>query len=1662
MKLTAKQRKYYSELSRKIAVGLASGLLFVGIGQPPSIALAHPDPATTGIYSTTGDVSGGTYTVERGSGLAVKTEAAGGAAVNPDKPAVSVTNSTLTVNGMLGNSGYGGYAYRDALAAATAAQNSLALTSTIQVTADDDRLYGAFGGFAYAGLTTTIIPVGTNGTMKADASGNTVNGTGADSTFRFVTDFSKVTIPEVEKYSPGTISPEAGLELKSALMGGYAVTSAMSTEGAEGKRNAQSVSASAVANNNTVKFSTLNLQPEVKVTGQDGSQGQAIEYRSMVTAGGGQAMALNNAKGSYVDHSDTNTASSDGNTFAVGTLNLEEAVQSVSAELEQTTTLSGGDALARYQSPSSMEKRKSDGKVSIITESYKYTTYSNIINTATADNNTETLDAIILGGKLNTESGTTPTDVEAEGELETRAGHAEAIVFLNDTDSKLDGLENSAQANGNTLTVRKVEQNIEQSSKQDAQGAVVQASTVTMMLHGGNARTEMTQNGTNNVSWKNVRSSAAANKNTITLEDISSNVTESSLTGGAATSDILLMEGTGTMEAAVSSNTASASGNTAQMGLNAPVKMGLGCTVSGGVADVSVAGQNNFNNDAGTNNGLTMTVETMNADASSNTIKVVGKVDSSGNNQSAATTITANGGSATAGLSFVGATTATYVSHDKASWQSGEITANNNTVDLTTAYTYTAAGTGALTKEALPSFSAMGGSASGSLGNMNVQADVTLGNLKLESTGNKISISSNIDITGAPKGQLDTSYTLTGGAAAFGINNTAPVLKDAQGTALTVVPQPFNINSAAPALTASNNSIDVKETIKGTAGSGSASSSAATVDTIEGGNASFTYLDDTSTNATVSLTPALTVTGNTAAVTSTDTSNGGVASIEGSTYSGGTAASSVTSGKAPVSGETAATYTADNKITYAPTMTVSGNKLVLASTFDASADTGGDGTAVGVISGGKANLDIVNYGNNTAFDVSPKADVTGNTAQITLSSTAANGSFTGLARAYGGAAEMNVSNGSAANSSKDSKGTETKTPASTPQGLSFTASPVLNASGNTLTVQDTASDGASASKATGITGLYGGRSAVHVNDLGTGTKALELSSAKLTADNNTVTTNQSTVDVYGGQAVIETNAALSATNLTMSASGNEVNIDGNCAKDVYGGNVLLSSNITADTPTLSADNNTVNYNAGNVLGVLYGGLIDNGGTQSIGKGNTLNVRGTGLTAKNIAAFNTVNFYTSPGKINGTTLLTLNGGQQTDLSGTQINTTIHKDSELAVGDVVHLLTNDATIKTDATTDITNPTQAAVIEYTGATKLSADGKSLDFTAESRTLTEQSKSLTETRAATTTLLNSGADFLASTGITNAVSAAVREAFGSSAGASADTQSGGASSNGGNTEAGDNSVGEVKAVRGGSFAPFAAVGGSGMRAKSGSYVDTRGWDINVGFARALKNKNGTMVFGPIVEYGWGNYTSHLDDGTRGSGDAKFFGAGLFLRQDNTSGLWYEGSLRAGHMKSDYEGILNLQNVTYDTSSNYFAAHLGIGKVNKVSEKGSLDLYTKLFYAHQGSSGADLSTGVHLEFGSVDSVRWRVGGKYSHQVSKTGILYAGLAYEYEFKGDARATYQGMSTPSPSVKGGSGLLELGYTMKPGVKSPMTLDFGLNLWTGKRRGIGGVLSASWKL
>ena len=268
--------------------------------------------------------------------------------------------------------------------------------------------------------------------------------------------------------------------------------------------------------------------------------------------------------------------------------------------------------------------------------------------------------------------------------------------------------------------------------------------------------------------------------------------------------------------------------------------------------------------------------------------------------------------------------------------------------------------------------------------------------------------------------------------------------------------------------------------------------------------------------------------------------------------------------------------------------------------------------------------------------------------------------------------------------------------------------------------------------------------------------------------------------------------------------------------------------------------------------------------------------------------------------------------------------------------------------------------------------------------------------------------------------------------------------------------------------YVPFAAAGGNSMRYHTGSYVDSHGWNATLGFARAFRRNGRTLTFGPLIEHGRSRYDSYLDDGTHGSGNTRYTGAGILARVDLTDGIYYEGSLRAGRIHSDYNGLLHaggdssapLISEHYDTDSTYYALHLGLGKVIHLSQANDLDVYGKYFFSHEGSDTVHVSTGETFQFSSVNSQRLRLGARFSHHVNQRSAFYAGMALEYEFDAESRATYKGAATPSPSMKGMSGMLELGWRMKPNVRSPLTIDLGASAWAGKQQGFAFSAQFQW--
>ena len=480
------------------------------------------------------------------------------------------------------------------------------------------------------------------------------------------------------------------------------------------------------------------------------------------------------------------------------------------------------------------------------------------------------------------------------------------------------------------------------------------------------------------------------------------------------------------------------------------------------------------------------------------------------------------------------------------------------------------------------------------------------------------------------------------------------------------------------------------------------------------------------------------------------------------------------------------------------------------------------------------------------------------------------------------------------------------------------------------------------------------------------------------------------------------------------ATGNEVTIDKVSAGSVVGGYGAIT-----------------NDNVINLRNATVGGTVT-GGTAANGTGNTLAVYyGTGTTSiGDFSGIQNLHFDLENAPTDGTahTLLNLTNAAG-EKSFSNINLDIHRSGatkKLRKGDSFTLVDNttaggSVSIGDNVTAE---GTDGVTRKYTFAVAQDPnDAHKLVATVTKAGLGEQAKSLVETRAgASAFLLNDGADFLAGAGM----DAAQKEARAAAMTGSAP------------------------------YGIWAGMGAGSLRHKTGSYVDMKGWNLGVGWARENAVKAGTLTFGPFIEYGRGSYDSYLDDGTHGSGKTSYVGVGMMAKLETKANSWIDGALRVGRTKSDYTGL----DTGYDTTSTYYAMHVGVGKDFRVREGDTVSAYVRYSYAHTAGTSAHLSSGETYDFDAVNSHRLRIGTRYTHGETALSQIYAGLAWEYEFDGDARATYDGDSTPSPSLKGGSALLELGYRFAPKADSRVSYDLNLSGWQGKRQGVTGGISVKW--
>ena len=584
-----------------------------------------------------------------------------------------------------------------------------------------------------------------------------------------------------------------------------------------------------------------------------------------------------------------------------------------------------------------------------------------------------------------------------------------------------------------------------------------------------------------------------------------------------------------------------------------------------------------------------------------------------------------------------------------------------------------------------------------------------------------------------------------------------------------------------------------------------------------------------------------------------------------------------------------------------------------------------------------------------------------------------------------------------------------------------------------------------------------------------------------TANNNTVTLNRSNINyVYGGRSgsdsTYDNTVTINSGNYGVvvggssgnNADSNVVSISNAAINDYIIGGLgittadgnkieIINSTVNISSSTKgwaltggyassgSASSNQVIISSSTIIGNVYGAYIYNNNGQlaidnninitgssditnanlygygtnrgATGSGNTLTLNGWSGSTQSVQNFNVINFENVNWDSGGTVLNITNNTEEKALANTNINLNslnFAGGAELNTGDSMTFV-KGTDLGIDATKVTIAPEFTASVATVGTGDVEVDENSVKYTLTEVKQNDQIDLVAENRAASAAFVNQGTDLIAD---------------------SLDTISR------------DSNYG-VKT--------FAAVHGNRSKYDVNSDIKINGWSTIVGVGNADKFDNGSeFSWGVFYENGSGNYRTFNEFNNeffRGDGSLVYNGGGIAARYTNKNGVYTEGSLRVGMLKSNMDNALRNgagNFYGYESESAYYGAHLGIGKIISLSESSDLDVYGKFFHTYTEGDSFKVA-GDKFEFDSINSDRLRIGARITSNKENKFSTYYGLAYEYEFNGDADMTAQGLKAPTQSLQGSSVMAEVGFNYQPTPDSPWSFDLNMRGYTGERQG-----------
>ena len=417
------------------------------------------------------------------------------------------------------------------------------------------------------------------------------------------------------------------------------------------------------------------------------------------------------------------------------------------------------------------------------------------------------------------------------------------------------------------------------------------------------------------------------------------------------------------------------------------------------------------------------------------------------------------------------------------------------------------------------------------------------------------------------------------------------------------------------------------------------------------------------------------------------------------------------------------------------------------------------------------------------------------------------------------------------------------------------------------------------------------------------------------------------------------------------------------------------------------------------------------GYNSSGTGNALNIAGNGSEFNSIENFDTINFDDVAFGSNAALRVT-----DADISGATINiNSLAGGQTFKAGDTQTLLSSANGITGSGEIKLADDvvTAGLVQDVKFSAAQSEDNKSIDLYVEGVSVNKQIDLVAENRAVAAAFINQGTDLIAD---------------------SLDTLS-----------------------RDGNYGvkTFAAVQGNRSKYDVNSDIKINGWSTIVGVGSETEHNGGDFSWGVFYENGSGNYRTYNEFNNeffRGDGSLVYNGGGIAARYENAHGVYTEGSLRAGMLKSEMTDALSdgENKYGYKSETAYYGAHIGVGQIIPLSESSDLDVYGKFFHTYTEGDSFEVANDK-FEFDSINSDRPRVGARINTNKANKFSTYYGLAYEYEFNGDAEMRAAGLSAPEQSLQGSSYMAELGFNYQPTPDSPWNFDLNMRGYAGEREG-----------